>query len=264
VEAFFNAIKSEGLEYELESVVKDGVTVMFELVGREPASLMAAKGLTTIDPTKPWKPYLLALRDNHTYKIEYPRGVAFPTPHRYVGRLEELVETVKRWEDKEGVVVFYPNYTYYNFKWWNFLVKLKSPTYVLITSKIHTPSGIAWRQIAKLALYGASDDILPYIDNMEVREFILKVEKLRDRLVSTIEEIRRRAQSKTARNTIAYTFKMRWLLEDDPIMFIARSLPRKRDQILNYLERLLRRSLRALEALNNAGMHEKRVANETA
>jgi len=156
--AFLNSIKRLSLEYELDSLAREDRTVMFELVSdRRPTETMPEP-----DSDK-WTPYLIAYRRHDDYRIMYPVVDFDPgaLPHVPVldVRLDELLETVPYWTDKEGVVIHYPGLTYDNFKWWNYLVKLKSIVYVLESS----PGGISYRTIARLIIDGYYDDLKPYL-----------------------------------------------------------------------------------------------------
>ena len=156
--AFKNAVRRLSLEHELETLTREDRTVMFELVSdRRPTDPMP-------DPySDKWTPYLIAYRRHDDYQILYPVVDFDPgaLPHVPVlnVELDELLETVPYWKDKEGVVIHYPGHTYGDYKWWNYLVKLKSIVYVLESS----PGGISFRTIARLIIDGYYDDLKPYL-----------------------------------------------------------------------------------------------------
>jgi hypothetical protein len=258
VKAFFEAVKRLDLKYELDSLVGDNVTVMFELVGRIPAS-QAARGYVEIDPSDPsWTPYALAIRDNKTYELRYVEpSTAFPTPKRYGGKVEELHEFVKEWRDKEGIVLYYPSTQYREgdlFRWWNYMVKLKSARYVLRT-EIFLGDKLWWRGIARSTILGYHDDIIAVTGSAEVKEFVEKVlvlyNKAEDLWMKIIELMRSGCLTEARRNYIANNMNMKWIIpyleegrrrgEGALRRMLIENLPRTKDGIVSFMGRIVSR-----------------------
>lgn len=253
--AFINAVRRLGLEHELETLVREDTTVMFELVGRVPAS--RAHNSFMIDPDDDsWVPYALAIRDNKTYELRYISGSAFPTPESVGGDLSELIENVRMWKDREGVVLYYPG-RYYRpgdmFRWWNYLVKLKSPKYSL-GSMIFSGGAIIWRSVARYSILGMHDDIA--VTYPETREFVEAVmerySEVRNLWEDIVERVLANPLAVSERNYIINNLGMRWVLkyldmthDRDPEAVLRKlvieALPRKKEAILAYLDRIAKR-----------------------
>jgi hypothetical protein len=251
--AFIKAVKRMELWEELERLVRDDTTVMFELVGRIPASRAALMNEAKIDPDDPhWVPYALAVRDNKTYKLEYIDDTFFPIPRRIEVTEDSIVGMVSEWRDREGVVLYYPDRHYRDgdhFKWWNYLVKVKSPKYGLLS--VINPGKIIWRNVAKYSIIGFHDDISSLVP--ETRDFVDKImreyEEIRSNWYTLVEKI-----DEKTRNILANNMNMKWILKYIDIAkdrnpesavkrMIIENLPRKKEAIEKFMERIRRKIL---------------------
>jgi len=244
--AFIRAIRRMGIAEEIESLVGDGATAMFELVGRVPASRAAAEG-ETIDPGDPsWKPYLLALRPPRGPVTYVEMGIP-SAPRVGVETVEEATELVRRWSDREGIVLHYPGMLYDpRFPWWDYLVKLKSPRYLMIVSGSVSP-----KAIAVAVARGTIDDLVLLLPS-PLRSFSEEVRKLLEELAPLWEEASRRpdvvermkrVQRGEARRIAPYIERG----ASGIALYIEQQLPRSRRGIIAGLEsaiRALKRFLR--------------------
>ena len=236
---FVNSIKRENLWYELESIVTDDRTVMFELTYKIPSSYQFDV-LKTPEDSPDWKPYLLAYRSHKTLELVYPDNTPFRTPVRYkVSSLDDVMELVTKNDKEEGVVVYYPSMYYHpELKWWNYMVKLKNRTYVL-RAYFHT--GLAsWKHLGLLVLAGKTDDLIPIL-NDEQRQFIIDYQNTYQDLlgkwikfVDTIDVLVRTHGDKVYR-VIANNLNMSYIIKfvkravntgdyDEPLKQIIRSM----------------------------------------
>ena len=238
---FFDTVKEMGLWHELESLVRDGTTVMFELVNkRYPASKVEM--LDIIGTDTGWVPYFLAIRDNRTFALTYPRpdSTPFPTPRRLNGTLPEIVDRVRKWRDKEGAVLYYPG-RYYDsrFLWWNYLVKVKSRSYIIYG--VVSGDTISWRKVARLAISGAGDDLRAlFRDNQEIVKFVTLVEDYVAKVVELATKAKEENKSVSVR-PLAKILRSEEDAEKAVKVFLSNTLPRKKDNILSYLRRIVNR-----------------------
>ena len=176
-ERFLAAVKRLGLGYELESLVGDDTTAMFELVNREcPASHCLGRELEKPPGDPAWTPYLLALRDNKSLELIIPEPTAFPAP-RSAGTEDprEALRMAKRLSG-EGVVIYFPGETYLGFRWWNYMLKAKNRVYVfkalLEASRADEATKRSmYRRIARQITLGRIDDLLPLLEGTEYKAF---------------------------------------------------------------------------------------------
>lgn len=252
VRSFFRAVERFRLGYELDSLVSEGRTVMFELVGSVPASRMAVDDLFVVREDDKWTPYFLAVRDEGG-DIDYNVENAFPRPaYVRVSSIDDVVETVRSFDDKEGVVLYYPGRKYRDgpvFWWWDYLVKVKSTRYIFKTVKG------GWRSLARKVIYGEYDDLVAVFEEGEERDFIDEVQILYEEISNKWNKLTGflPLDSKT-RNRLIHTFNMGWLVkyldadedsEKSLRKLVLRGMPRKKRQILSYLNRILAQIERA-------------------
>ncbi len=213
---FVNSVRRMGLWEELESIVRDGRTVMFELVYKVPASHQLGVEKTPVD-SPDWKPYLLAYRDHKTMEIIYPDDTLFPIPQRYsVHDVDDVPTMVEHMRGKEGVVVYYPNLSYVpGVKWWNYMVKIKNSYYMLTSKAVSTE--LSWKGLAKAVIGGVDDDLIPYLDD-EKREFVREYKKAIISLDQELQEFLdlivklRRKRGKSVDNMLAHSLGMGYVV----------------------------------------------------
>ena len=175
-ERFFAAVERDNMTDELERLVRDDRTLMFELVWRVPASKQFNVFKTPVHD-KDWQVYLLAYRDLKTLEVEYSIDTQFKRPAFYdVSSVDEVLEIVDRMSDSEGVVVHYRGLSYdERYSWWSLMVKLKSKAYL---AKIYAGSDKRrWQSLARLVVRGLDDDVYAALDESE-REFVSEFKRL--------------------------------------------------------------------------------------
>ena len=262
VEKFFEAVDTLGLRDELEKLVKNRQTAMFELVGDIPASMATQEFDLVLRVSKRFTPYFLAVR-RPDLEIDYlvDKDVGFPRAQILnVRNIEEAIETAKRFKDKEGIVIQYPGVQYrsgHEFRWWNYLIKVKSPGYVLM-GKIKTGEGVNWRNIAKATVLGTADDILAIIEDEEIKEFIREVGRRYEELLPIwLKYYERLPFTEKEEKILRYTYKMGWLLPymryQDPEAALGKllvdNMPKKKRAILSFMERLRRKLEKVYDAM---------------
>lgn len=261
VRAFISSVKRAGLWSDLESVIDYRSTVMFELVGRVPASQFDPSEASAIDVDDPsWRPFILAKRDNSTFDLEYVDSSPFPLPEIFdANDLNELARAVREWRNREGVVLFYRDKQYRDgelFRWWNYLVKVKSPRYVIMGEVLRN-NRIWWRGVAKYTILGAYDDLLSLLEDPEARGFVEKVHNLyveaRSVWSDIAEMIKGGALTGSRVNYISNNMNMKWIIpflkelkhgvDSETVLrrLIISNLPRKKEAILSFIERLINR-----------------------
>jgi len=245
VKAFLSSIDRS----VLESLVNESVTVMFELLGDKPASQCPDFEKCLGNP----RPYLLARRIGDE-QIEYIEHTGVPSPRKFSYKADELLEIVKELKDMEGFVIYYPGMKYRQvFPWWDYLVKVKSYQYVLKSQILFGyGEGLNYRNLAKLIIASeAPDDAISLFP--EERDFILRVWEAWSRLKEEFEKLASEASEKTLKMMRAQN--MKWLADIvvrysnegiEPLkQFILDGLPRSRDAIIQYLERVWKRIVEA-------------------
>jgi len=270
--AFLSAVSRRRLREDLETLVADDTTVMFELVGRIPASRQTNDPIDPDDPA--WTPYLLARRRHGSWRLEYA-GVDFD-PLNFpavrsvrVETLGEIVQLVADWRDKEGAVIYYPGRSYEGFNWWNYIVKVKNPVYAL-QGYIYKPDGTpSERAILRLILAGAYDDLVAYGDE-NVIAVADEIRTAYEELLSTFEELHSAAQTWTSKqwNVFIHQYKGRWLepylREPDPEAALKRLIlsqaPRR--NVAGQLRRLAHRLSKLHNQIkNNLARNHQRATN---
>ena len=186
VARFYNAVKRLDLWYELDSLVKENTTVMFELVLEElPASSYYIDEIPENSPRL--KPYLLAVRHHDSFKLDYFVESAFPRPEVYtVKSIFDVIELVKNMNNKEGVVVYYPERYYAGIKGWDFLVKIKNIAYVTKTYLL-SRRNVTYKRVAELIIEEKIDDLLPYMPD-EMKQFAFEFRNLLNTAILELEE----------------------------------------------------------------------------
>lgn len=257
VKAFFNAVKRLNLMEELEGLVGDGETVMFELEGKVPASQAALSKELNMNPDDTsWTPFALAKRNNESFALSYISDVGFPVPSRLnVTDLEDLMIHVSAWKEREGVVLYYPGLYYHtNMPWWNYMVKLKSSHYALLTTIL--PAGeVRWREVARVVMLGQYDDLVSLVKDEDIVGFSRKVFEnyclLRDTWEEIMQLLTEMPLTEKERNYVAHCLNLKWLLpyldegkkrgESALKKLVIEGLPKDRDGILHRMERLGKR-----------------------
>ena len=180
VKKFWEYINGNDLRKDLEELVDEDHTVMFELVCEKPASVQP--GLPSA--TEKCTPILLARRNKKTLGIEYVTGEhVFPTPETY-----NDIPPLNSGE-YEGVVVYYPNRVYKGIWWWKYLVKVKDPMY-LLGAEIHPHGELHWGKVMRQIVLGKGDDLLSILpsERETIRQLWRKWEELRQRVCESIEK----------------------------------------------------------------------------
>jgi len=194
VEIFFGTIERRGMWNDLEELVGDNETVMFELRSSDyPGSTMPFKyvewSADNIDGCwEKWTPYLLARRRHDTLEIEYYRDSVFDMPVTIdARRFDDVMEFVRTHPEKEGVVLWFPGMRYMDeFVWWDYLVKMKNFAYLLKT--VFTGRK-PYRKIMKYIGNGRIDDLYPFLPD-DMKEFVDTVREKYDKLMEIVNEIR--------------------------------------------------------------------------
>ena len=273
---FINSVKRMQLWYELERMVREDRTLMFELVYKIPAS-HGLDVFETPEDSPDWRPYFLAYRDHASMKVVYDSGTAFPTPEVYpVRNVREAMEVVESEKSREGVVIYYPGRIYrYGLPWWSYMVKLKNRAYLL---QAYIRAGkITWKQLAVLVVTGRADDVIPMLDEEKAafikdytvkyrefvdawRDFAETVLSLKDRYGDRVERIL--VNSLKSGNLLKYIRRVEkaWGTGDydGAVEATARSLvldylvyKNSREAMINALDRFMRRLERVKEALTS-------------
>lgn len=224
----------------LDDLVAEGATVMFELVGSVPAS-RCPDVLRCLDRAEA---YLLARREG-SGPVEYVAHPSFPGPRAFSGTLGELVESVKSVRDMEGMVLHYPGLSYSPmFPWWDYMVKIKSPVYVMRSEVLWYGKGrVDYRGLARLVIVTeAPDDVVAAFP--EEREFIYSVYRGWLRVKEAFLGLAESADPEA----LASDRSTRWLAAlvkearrrgASPIKrHVIKGMPRTRDGVPRYLERI--------------------------
>ena len=212
VERFLAAVDRNGLSWELESIVGDGVTVMFELVNAScPGSRCLGRELEAPPGDPRWKVYLLAVRSHNTMELSYDTpGTGFPRPRRVEARsIQELAGAAEELGG-EGVVAYFPGETYQGFPWWNYMLKLKNKVYVLrsllgAAEVDEATRRSMYRRIARLVAAGRIDDLLPLLEGTPFEGFAREYMEEYRRLVEAytrLSEALRAAVEKQGREKV--------------------------------------------------------------
>ena len=249
VAKFWEVVKRDRLEYELETLLDKHWTVMFELVGPVPASL-AQNNILKMLKSDNWHAYFLAVRTRNG-DISYNVETAIPRASFVeVKDINEAVDLVMKMKDKEGIVVHYPGSKYRPgeaYWWWDFMLKIKSLAYI---APVIGNSVISPRNLAISILRGSYDDIKPVLGELGVPEerikFADRVEELRSRLVSTWEELYPAITSRSGDDQLKRLLKPKQIFEEalktgsiiDGVLVL---LPRKQEKIIKYLEGVVKR-----------------------
>ena len=236
VEAFLGAVDRA----TLDGLVREGYTVMFELVGSVPAS-RCPDVLRCLDRATA---YLLARREGNG-PVEYVSHPEFPGPRVFTGSLGELVESVKSVRDMEGMVLHYPGLSFSPLiPWWDYMVKIKSPVYVMRSEVLWYGGGkVNYKSLARLVIVTeAPDDIVAAFP--EERDFIYSVYRGWLRVRDAFLELAERVDAET----LAADRATRWLASlvkearrrgASPIKrYVIKGMPRTRDGVPRYLERI--------------------------
>jgi len=272
VETFFKTIEYLGMRYELESLVREDRTVMFELVNKElPASIAASGEGYSFDqywdkPEK-WVPYLLCYRRHDTGEIIYDVKTGFPRPERFSNDIESIMEYVERNTSEEGVVLYYPGRLYYpSVPFWNYMVKLKNLAYVLRALAVE--GRLSQKYLIKAVAKDYLDDLIPHL-NGEMLEFAHKLKerykKLQDymykiqRIYSTATDDRKKKIWNYARHNARFlSFMLTGKLEK---LLLVMYKPEKPDKTIKALDRLLVRIDKALPQLDKIARGNKKETN---
>jgi len=250
IKAFLTSID----RYTLESLVGKDTTVMFELLGDKPASQCPDYEKCLNNP----KPYLLAKRIGDG-EITYIEHENIPSPRKFNYKINELLDIVKELKDMEGFVVHYPGLKYNpNFEWWDYLVKVKSYLYVIKSEVLFEYKGrINYRNLAKLIITTETpDDVIGLFP--EEKEFILEVWNKWNQLKEEYEKLVNLKTEKTIK--ILNAQNMKWLSEilsktrenTEPLkQFITKGLPRNKEGIPTYLDRIRKRITDARNLINS-------------
>ena len=226
----------------LEDLVGEDVTVMFELIGDKPGSQCPIVERCLSSP----KPFLLAKRKGES-GIEYIVHEAIPSPRRFNYKPGELEGVARRIKDFEGFVIHYPGLKYHpGVDWWDYLVKVKSPLYIVKSEVLWAGKGsISYKRLARYVIVSGNPDDLASVFPEE-RDFILDVWEKWVALREEYEALLESASDKTVR--VLKSQKYKWLaelLEEShkrgvaPLKrFIIFGLPRSKAGIPSYLDRI--------------------------
>ena len=238
----------------LENLVKENITVMFELLGDRPASQCPNVENCLSNP----KPYLLARRIGDG-SIEYIEYEGIPSPRKFNYKIGELAEIVREIKDMEGFVVHYPNLKYHpGVEWWDYLVKVKSYLYVMKSEILWgSANTLNYRSLARLVIVsGAPDDVISLFP--EEKEFIIDVwdkwNLLKDEYMDLVEK----TTEKTLRILRGQNYGwLASLLEESrkrgisPLKrFIIKGMPRSKEAIPSYMDRIRRRIIEVKKITN--------------
>ena len=201
VARFYQAVRELGLWRELERLVDEYGTVVFELVGDVPAS-MCATGSSSRSVEMCYRnarPYLLAARRGKGPVV--PSALietSFPRPRTFVvddfARFEREVE---KWRESEGVVVYYPGRTYMEgIEWWDYALKMKSRTYITVTRLQLLKQGVETMKPRTLLLYvlrtglsDAVDDLATIVPELpRALELVMELARLEGRDVVDVAQ----------------------------------------------------------------------------
>ena len=211
IEAFWDSVKRMELREHLEGLVKENTTWMFEFVNPEYPASMVFRNIVEIIKEQPHKftPYLLAYRDHSTMEIEYNVDTDFPRPRFYnINTVDDIMHRVKEMTDKEGLVVHFPGHLYdTRFKWWNYILKIKSKSYVI---KAYIGLGendpgfrrTAYRKIALAIVNNHYEDLIPILQGTEYGDFIQKYLETYSKLVDTWIVFREKIEAKAREHGI--------------------------------------------------------------
>lgn len=247
VRAFMGYVEREGLGGRLWRLAEEGV-VLFELVVPGlPASRSHTLG-TVLEGLERARPYLLAVRRHGTMELEHPESFEWPLkPQALHGSLESLRLQVAEWEDKEGVVAWFPEPIYPEpIEMLDPLLKVKSPRYLLKVSGIGSRRG----QIAHV-LKGGLDDIRWQLSDEEARAF-----EEAYRIYQDLEE-RIKALHPYWQDLRALGLRG-WLLEavkdpDKTLGLVVENAPRKPEKLPRFLEHSLARLEKIAARLREGG-----------
>ena len=226
-ERFLASVERLGLRWELESMVREKTTVMFELVNTAcPASRCLGRELEAPPGDPRWRVFLIAARSHDTMEISYDSSSAFPRPRRIeAGSFKELVRIANSLAG-EGLVVLFPGETYLGFPWWNYMLKMKNKQYVfrslLGAAEIDEATRRSmYRRVARLVASGRIDDVAPLLEGTEFADFATRYREEYRRLVEAYtllaEKLRaliaRHGAEKT-RNYLRHNLAMKSLADD--------------------------------------------------
>ena len=227
-ERFLAAVEGLGLSWELESIVKEKTTVMFELVNTAcPASRCLGRELEAPPGDPRWRVFLLAARSHDTMEISYELpSTGFPRPRRIEAEsVKELVRIANSLGD-EGVVVFFPGGTYLGFPWWNYMLKMKNKRYVfrslLGAAEIDEATRRSmYRRVARLVASGRIDDVAPLLEGTVFADFAAKYREEYKRLVEAYTVLAEKLRALVARhgaektrNYLRHNLAMKSLADD--------------------------------------------------
>jgi len=254
VEIFFERMKALGYMYELEQLVREDRTLMFELVDHECPASMCHDEPTPRYRSHPdkWVPYLLAYRDHRTGEIVYSIKTSLPRPGMFTEDFQSLVRYVDEQRNKEGIVIHYPGIYYYpELPWWNYMLKVKNLAYVMRATSVM--GGLNIRKIMIAIHKDFIDDIIPHLEGEQL-DFALRAKTLYARLqeiagrigelyITASPEARRKIWSYARNNNRAVKPVIEGRL-DKLLMMIVK--PDKPDKTLYAFERLLARLEKAV------------------
>lgn len=229
----------------LEDLVKENTTIMFELLGDKPASQCP----DVIRCLKHPRPHLLARRVGDS-GIEYITHPDVPSPKVYNYEIGRVIELVKELKDMEGFVIHYPGMKYHpGAEWWDYMVKVKSYLYMIKSDVMWGRKGLSYRNLGRAVIVTESpDDIISVFPNE--KEYIIKVWYYWSELVKTYSKLLSLAKTKREINKLK-GYNLKWLAElveesqtkgINPLKrFIIKNLPRNKDAVPRYLERITKR-----------------------
>ena len=227
-ERFLASVERLGLRWELESIVREKTTVMFELVNTAcPASRCLGRELEAPPGDSRWRVFLIAARSHDTMEISYESpGSAFPRPRRIEAEnFRELVGIANSLAG-EGLVVLFPGETYLGFPWWNYMLKMKNKQYVfrslLGAAEIDEATRRSmYRRIARLVASGRIDDVAPLLEGTEFVDFATRYREEYRRLVEAYTALAEKLRALVARhgaektrNYLRHNLAMKSLADD--------------------------------------------------